>query len=225
MLTQRFDYTPMSRVEIDGKRHYSTPDGNKVASVTTILSATTPKEKLESLENWRKTVGRQNAANITLESSGRGTRMHKFLEDYILSGEISQPGTNPHSIKAASMASKIIDNGLKNVTEFNGVECSLFYPELYAGTTDLVGKWKGNLAILDFKQSNKLKKREWIDDYFMQLTSYAQAHNKMFDTDIKTGVVLMCTQDLEYQEFIIEGDEFDFYANKWWDRVQEYYSR
>lgn len=225
MLSSTFSYTPMSREEINGSRHYVTPDGNKVASVTTILSATTPKEKLQSLENWRKTVGYKKAAEITTESSGRGTRMHSYLEKYIETGILPTAGTNPHSIKANAMAQKVIEKGLSQVSAFHGIECQLFYPELYAGTTDLVGDWHGKLAIIDYKQSNKPKKREWIDDYFMQLASYATAHNKMYGTEISTGVVLMCTPELEFQEFIITGDEFEMWTNKWWDRVHQYYSK
>jgi len=215
----------MTREQINGSRHYVTPDGNKVASVTTILSATASKEKLQSLENWRKKVGHQNAANITAESSGRGTRMHSYLEKYIETGILPSAGTNPHAMTSHNMAARVIEKGLSQVTASHGIECQLFYPELYAGTTDLVGDWQGDLAIIDYKQSNKPKKREWIDDYFIQLASYATAHNVMYGTNINTGVILMCTPDLEYQEFVITGSEFDMWANKWWDKVHQYYSK
>jgi genome maintenance exonuclease 1 len=121
------------------------------------------------------------------------------------------------------MARTIIENAFRHIDESWGVEVSLYYPELYAGTTDHAGVWKGKPAIMDFKQSNKLKKKEWISDYFLQLCSYSEAHNELFNTEIKTGVILLCTQDFQYQEFVIEEDEFEFWKNKWYDRVAQYY--
>jgi genome maintenance exonuclease 1 len=100
---------------------------------------------------------------------------------------------------------------------------------LYAGTTDCVGVWNGKPAIIDFKQTNKPKKREWIGDYFLQLTAYAQAHNEMHGTDINTGVILMCAKPdskdatPQYQEFVLEADEFDHWSEQWMKRVELYY--
>ena len=123
----------------------------------------------------------------------------------------------------------IINNGLPKVTEIWGMEASLYYPELYAGTTDLVGVWKGRPAIMDFKQTNKPKKREYIDDYFLQLVAYSEAHNHTHGTDINTGVILMCARPKdtdstpEYQEFVLEGVKFEMYRQLWWKRVEQYY--
>jgi genome maintenance exonuclease 1 len=223
MINQLYDYTPIKRESVDGKRHYCTPDGGKVPSVTTILDKTKPEEAKKALMEWKKRVGEQEAQKITTEAAGRGTRMHKFLEDYVLTGAIKAPGSNPYSIQSHSMANSIIAQGLINVDEFWGVEVPLFYSGLYAGTTDCLGIWKGKPAILDFKQTNKPKKREWIGDYFLQLAAYSQAHNNMHGTAIETGVILMCDANSVYQEFVIEGDEFHTYVNKWWDRVEQYY--
>lgn len=224
MIKSIYNYTPLSRAESGGKRHYQTPDGHKVPSVTTILDATKSEESKQALNNWRKRVGAEQAKQITTEAAGRGTRMHSYLEGYIKTGEIKDHGTNPYSAQSHGMAKIIIDSALsKHVDEFWGVEVPLYYSQLYAGTSDCIGIWKGKSAILDFKQTNKPKKREWIEDYFLQLAAYAMAHNSMHGTDIATGVILMCSAGGEYQEFEIGGDEFENYSHVWLNRVEKYY--
>ena len=223
MITNKFTYQPLNRETIDGKRHYVTPDNQRVSSVTTILDATKTQESRDALNNWRKRVGTEKAQNITTEAAGRGTRMHKWLENYVKNGMLDEPGTNPYSQQSHVMANKIIEHGLINVNEYWGVEIPVYYPSLYAGTTDCVGVWKDKPAIIDFKQSNKAKKREWIDDYFMQLCAYMLAHDEVHSTKIEAGVILMCTQDFQYQEFVLEGSDLEKYKNMWWDRVAEYY--
>jgi genome maintenance exonuclease 1 len=123
------------------------------------------------------------------------------------------------------MAQTIIDMGLSKCQEFWGTEVSLYFPEVYAGTTDLVGVHDNIECIMDHKQTNKPKKREWIDDYFLQLAAYATAHNEVYGTKIRKGVIFMCSADNQYQEFIVEGVEFDKYVDGWFKRVEEYYSR
>lgn len=224
MLINKFNYSPISRTTIEGKRHYALPDGTAVPSVTTILDKTKSEEKKQVLLNWRKSVGEKRATEITTEAASRGTRMHKWLENYVINGSIDAPGSNPYSIQSHGMANVIISEALtKHVTEFWGVEVPVYYSGLYAGTTDCLGLWKGKPAILDFKQTNKPKKREWIDDYFIQLAAYALAHNDMHGTDIKTGVILMCSANNEYQEFVIEEAEFEHWTEEWLKRVELYY--
>ena len=223
-IPDKYKYEPLSRVTIDGKRRYATPDGEKLPSVTTILDATKSEESKQALNNWRKRVGYKQAQAITTEAANRGTRMHKFIEDYIKNGVISESGSNPYSIQSHKMAQNIIQNGLVNCNEFWGTEVPLYYPAVYAGTTDLVGIHDGSEAIMDHKQSNKFKKREWIEDYFLQLTAYATAHNEVHGTKIRKGVIFMCTADNVYQEFIVEGNEFDEWQDKWFKRLEEYYS-
>ena len=213
----------MSRVEIDGKRRYATPDGEKLPSVTTILDATKSEESKKALMEWRKRVGAQKAQDITTEAAGRGTRMHKWLEDYIKTGLINEPGSNPYSQQSHKMAKTIISEGLVNCNEYWGTEVPLYYPKIYAGTTDLVGIHDGDEAIMDHKQTNKPKKREWIEDYFVQLAAYANAHNEVHGTKIRKGVIFMCSADNIYQEFILEGSEFDKYTDIWFKRVEKYY--
>ena len=233
MITQRYNYTPLNRETIDGKRHYCLPDGSKVPSVTTILDRTKPAEAREALANWRKAVGEKRAQEITTEAANRGTRMHAYLEQYVLTTDLKPLPGNPYAHPSWFMAAEVILKGLQHVDEFWGTEVPLYYSGLYAGTTDLIGTWKGQPAIMDFKQSNKVKKKEYIGDYFLQLAAYAAAHNEMHNTNINTGVVLMAVQPKlqadgtystpEYLEFVIEGDEFAYWANEWMKRVELYY--
>jgi genome maintenance exonuclease 1 len=234
-ITNKFPYKEMSKVSVDGKRRYLTPDGLKVPSVTTILDATKSEESKQALANWRKNVGYAKAAAITTEAAGRGTRMHKWIEDYIKVDKIGDPGSNPYSQQSHLMATQIIEKGLVNCNEYWGTEVSLHFPEVYAGTTDLCGIHGGAEAIMDHKQSNKPKKREWIDDYFVQTAAYAIAHNEVFNTKIRKGVIFMCVPPErnadntwsvpQYLEFIVEGNEFDKYENMWWKRLEAYYSQ
>lgn len=221
----KFNYVNINRVDTADGRRYLTPDGEKLPSVTTILDATKPEEAKKALQEWRKRVGPQKAQEITTEAAGRGTRMHKYLENFIKTGETGEPGSNPYSKQSHQMAQSIITQGLSKCNEFWGTEVSLYFPKVYAGTTDLVGIHDGSPAIMDHKQSNKLKKKEWISDYFIQLAAYATAHNEVHGTNIRKGVIFMCTADNVYQEFVIEGNEFDAWADKWFSRLEEYYQK
>jgi genome maintenance exonuclease 1 len=234
MYNPRHDYQPIPRVTIDGKRFYATSDGNKLPSVTTILDRTKSEESKKALNQWRARVGAEKAQQITTEAANRGTRMHTYLERYIKEGAIPERGSNPFSWPSHLMANTIVEHGLKNVSEFWGIEVPLYFPKVYAGTTDGAGIHLNAESILDYKQTNKPKRREWIDDYFTQLCAYAEAHNEVYGTQIRKGVVLMCVKpDLDanhniigepkYQEFVLEGAEFDKYRDLWWRRVEQFY--
>ena len=234
MITQRYQYAPLNRESTEGQRLYATPDGKKLPSVTTILDRTRPEEKKQALNEWRRRVGHAQAQAITTEAANRGTRMHSYLEHYVKTGEIKPAGTNPYAWASHVMAQTVIDQGLKNVSEFWGVEIPLYFPGLYAGTTDGAGLHLGDEAILDYKQTNRPKKREWIEDYFLQLVAYALAHNEVHGTRIRKGVVLMCvkpevdgqfniTKPPEYREFVLESQDFDHWEQQWWKRLELYY--
>ena len=233
MITQRYNYAPLSRETVDGKRHYCLPNGKKVPSVTTILDKTKSRESREALANWKKRVGEQQAQQITTEAANRGTRMHSYLETYVMMDDLKPLPSNPFAHPSWFMAAEIILHGLGQVDEFWGVEVPVYYSGLYAGTTDCVGLWNGKPAIIDFKQSNKVKKREWIEDYFLQLAAYALAHDEMTGTGIDQGVILMAVQPKlledqtyttpQYLEFVVAGDEFAHWKNEWIKRVELYY--
>jgi genome maintenance exonuclease 1 len=234
MITPKYQYAPLKRESVDGQRLYATPDGNRLPSVTTILDRTKPAEKRMALENWKRRVGHDKAQQITTEAANRGTRMHSYLEHYVINGVHKDRGTNPFSWSSHAMAEKVIQEGLGKVTEFWGTEVPLYFPSIYAGTTDCVGLHEGCETILDFKQTNKPKKTEWIEDYFLQLVAYAEAHNEVYGTKIRRGVILMCAKpelddqgnlvtEPQYQEWIVEGEEFDRCTDRWWHRVEQYY--
>ena len=234
MYNPKFDYQPIPRVVVEGKRFYATPDGKNLPSVTTILDKTKSEESREALNRWRRSVGAEKAQQITTEAANRGTRMHTYLEDYVKTGEIKERTTNPFSWASHAMAHVVVEKGLKNVNEFWGIEVPLYFPGIYAGTTDGAGIHLNEESILDYKQSNKPKRREWIEDYFVQLCAYAEAHNEVHGTRIRKGVILMCVKpDVDeqfniikppqYQEFVLEGNEYDKYRDLWWRRVEQFY--
>ena len=217
----KYRYPKTVREVIEGKRHYNIDDKEKLPSVTTILSATQSAEKREALARWRESKGEEEATRIVDQAGARGTAMHKILEMFILKqGYLDETEVGK---QAHNMALRVIEQGLCNVPEYYGTECTLYYPGLYAGQTDLVGIHKGQDAIIDFKQTNKPKKREWIEDYCLQLAAYAMAHNFIYKTEITKGVVMMCSKDNYYQEFVVEGKEFQQYKFNFLRRVDEYY--
>ena len=205
---------------IDGKRHYDIGD-DKLPSVTTILSATQSEEKKKSLADWRARMGAQSADRIRDVSAMRGTAMHKFLECYI-DGSGHKDLTSIGK-EAEPMAKKIIESGLGDLGEVWGQEVTLYYPGLYAGATDIVGIYEGKPAIIDFKQTNKPKKREWISDYFCQLGAYCMAHNYVYGTKIQSGVILMCSKDLLFQKFEVSGSEFVRHQHDFLRKIDQYY--
>ena len=208
-----YKYPKSSRSLVEGNRHYDISN-EKLPSVTTILGATQSKEKEESLARWKAKVGENEAAN-------RGTLMHSFLEYYV--GGEKLLDTTDEGQAASGMGQVIIDQGLKDMEEVWGSEVTLFYPGLYAGSTDLCGVFSGRESIVDFKQTNKPKRREWIDDYFVQLGAYAMAHDVVYKTCIDQGVVLMCSKDGYFQKFTSNGKEFTRHKHKFLEKVDQYY--
>lgn len=230
----RFDYQMMERVSEDGRRLYKSPDGRRLPSVTTILDRTKPEESRRALAEWKRRVGTEQAQKITTEAANRGTRMHTYLEHYVKTGELKPAGSNPYAWPSHQMAMTVIDQGLRNVTEFWGVEIPLYFPNLYAGTSDGAGIHAGEESILDYKQTNKPKREEWIDDYKLQLVAYALAHNEVYGTKIRKGVILMCVKPEldaqfniisppQYQEFVLHPEDFDHWEQAWWRRLELYY--
>jgi len=202
------------------KRVYLTPDGESLPSVTTILSAT---KDMTHLNEWKKRIGEQKAKEITTEAAGVGTAMHSNLERFI-AGIQRQPGNNPVHVQANKMADEIIKNGLSDVNEVWAMEQSLYFPGLYSGTTDLVAVYKDNPSVCDYKQTNKPKKAEWVEDYYLQLMAYILAHNEVYGTDIKEGHVFMCSRNCEYQQFDLLPQDFNKYQDMWLNKVEEYYN-
>jgi len=224
MLSSPYEYVELTKEtnESTGIRHYNTPDKEFLPSVTTILSQTVDPEDNKALEAWKEFMGEKRANQIRDEAANRGTVMHRRLE-YHVKGIEKKVGSNFVQQQGYNMSKVIIEKGLSQMTSLWGSEITLWFPGLYAGSTDLVGEWNGKPAIVDFKQANKKKTDAVITNYKTQLCAYAMAHNEIYGTEINTGVVLVCTVALEYQEFILEKNEFNEYSDKWLNRVELYY--
>jgi genome maintenance exonuclease 1 len=219
---KQFEYPASMRTSIEGKRHYEIT-GSHLPSVTTILSATETAEKQASLAKWREKVGMDTAARITEQSAARGTTMHAILED-ALEGK-NRVDMTENGVLATRMAQQIIDNAFPKMDEIWGSEVTVYYPGLYAGATDIVGIYNGVESIMDFKQSNKPKRREWLGDYKLQLAAYAMAHNQIYGTNIKQGVNLICTKECLFQEFIFDEEEMKQGCLEFIKRTAQYYAQ
>ena len=213
----KYTYIDGTRSDDHGTRTYDVA-GHRLPSVTTILSRT---KDQTFLKEWKAKVGEKKAEEIKNLSSNRGTAMHKFLEKYVL-GEGYDDLTELGKV-AKKMASKVIDIGLTPVNEYYGSEVTLYYPGLYAGSTDLICSHNGKETVVDFKQSNRPKQREWVGDYFLQIAAYAMAHDYVHNSKIEQGVIMMCTPDLYYQEFVVEGAELRRYKHEFLKRLDMYY--
>ena len=217
-LNKKYTYVPGSRTT-DHESGHRTYDfkGLKLPSVTTILSRT---KDQSFLDRWRAKVGYEEAERIKNLSSKRGTSMHKFIENHI-SGtgydDLTEIG-----VQAKPMAHKIIEMGLTPIAEYYGSEVTLHYPGLYAGSTDLVCLHNGKETIVDFKQSNKPKREEWIEDYFLQIGAYAMAHDYVHHSNIEQGIIMVCTPDLYFQEFRFDGDQMRQYRHKFLERLSQF---
>ncbi len=216
----KFSYPKSSKSFENGLRKYMFGD-EKLPSVTSILQATKSEEDKASLENWKKRVGYEEANKIKVEASNRGTSMHSYIEDF-LKGRINESFFESNE-QYKNMAKEIIDKGIKGkLEEIYGMETALHYPEKYAGTADLVGIYQGQETIIDFKQANKPKKIDYIQDYFLQLGAYTLAHNVVYKTSITSGVILLCTVDNLFQDFKIDGAELIMYQNLFLGRLKKF---
>lgn len=214
IINRIYDYQPIERIATEQGRKYLVEGSTPLPSVTTILSKN---KDMTFLDNWKARIGINEATRITNESSTLGTGLHANLENYILGKPIS--GT----FMEQALANVIIKKAFPKVDEIWGTEVALYSKDLYAGTTDAVGIHEGIPSIIDFKNSIREKKKEWIEDYFMQVCAYSIAHNEMFGTNIHRGVIMIATRDAKYQEFIIEGDEFSHYEMMWANKLCAYY--
>ena len=217
----KFTYPNSIRSIISGSRHYNL-GGSNLPSVTSILKATQSAEDKAAIEAWKERVGHKEAEKIKNEASSRGSSMHFFIEQFLL-GKFNLDLLDEEN-KSKKMALEIIDNGLKNkLTEIWGAEATVYYPGKYAGTADCIGVYEGKETILDFKQSNKPKKEEYIEDYFLQIGAYSLAHNTVHNSKITQGVILICTVDRLFQDFKIEENELKNYQNKFLEKVEQFY--
>ena len=215
----KYTYDHATRTELHGSRTYDVL-GLRLPSVTTILAKT---KDQTYLTKWKNKVGHEEADRIKNYSGKRGTSMHKFIEKYIQ--ESGYEDLTPIGKEAKPMAEKIIESGLKPISYYYGSEVTLYYPGLYAGSTDLVCEHEGKDTIIDFKQANRPKKEEWIEDYYLQIAAYAMAHDYVHNSNIHQGIIMVCTPDLYYQEFKFEGNEMRQYRHKFLERLSQYHGK
>ena len=217
-----YKYPASTRSLIQGNRHYDV-NQEMLPSVTTILAETQSIEKRQSLAKWRQKIGENVANKYVEEAARRGTALHEYLEYYLRNEKILDLSDEGQA--ARSMGQAIIDQGLHDLSEIWGSEVTLFYPGLYAGQTDLCGVYQNRESIVDFKQTNKPKRKEWIEDYFLQLAAYAMAHDIIYNTCVEQGVILMCSKDGFFQKFTSNGEEFTSFKHNFLKKVGEFYQK
>ena len=216
-MNNKFTYPNLERVDTEIGRHYLDSNGNLVPSVTTVLSGTSNNK--EGIEKWRQKVGDVEADRIMKQSTDIGTAVHEAIEKYLSKEHWDDFEETNDQLMARKMTSKFINKGLEKITEIWGLEVGLILDNLYAGTADCVGTYQDVPSLIDFKTARRIKRREWIEDYFLQGCAYANAHNVMFNTDIKQIVILMVDRDLVFKEFIVRLDEFNELTTKWKKRL------
>ncbi len=219
-VVKRYKYESLLRNDSPEGRKYVTATGESLPSVTTVLDATKDKSHLDA---WVKNVGEEEANRIKNEAAMVGTHMHGCLERFIKHRPIEVP-TSWLAVKGYRMAMTLAENFFPNLTEVWGSEVNVYYPQKYAGSTDMAGVYRNKSAIVDFKQANRMKKRDWIEDYFHQLAAYALAHDAVHGTEIEQGVVLMASQDGQVQEFVSVGREWAQYKQAWFARLEGFYA-
>ena len=221
-MINKFEYPNLERVDTDIGRHYLDSDNKPVPSVTTVLSGTSKSK--DGLVQWRNRVGDQEADRIIKQSTDIGTAVHEAIEKFLNKEDWNNFENTSDQILAKNISNKFIKDALKGITEIWGLEVGLILDNLYAGTADCVGLYKDIPTLIDFKTAKKIKKRDWIEDYFLQGCAYANAHNVMFETNIKQVVILMVDRDLTFKEFVVGPSEFNSITNDWKNRLKKFHN-
>ena len=219
-MINKFEYPNLERVDTDIGRHYLDSHNKAVPSVTTVLSGTSKSK--DALVQWRNRVGDEEADRIIKQSTDIGTAVHEAIEKFLNKEDWDNFENTSDQILAKNISNKFIKDALKGITEIWGLEVGLILDNLYAGTADCVGLYRDIPTLIDFKTAKKIKKRDWIEDYFLQGCAYANAHNVMFGTDIQQIVILMVDRNLIFQEYIVRPTEFSYLTRKWKNRLIEF---
>ena len=217
LLKKKYEYPILERVDTEIGRHYLDSNNKPVPSVTTVLSGTSKSK--DGLIEWRNRIGDEEADRVIKQSTDIGTLVHLAIENYLNNNEWSNFGSSYEERISEQITKRFISDALKNITEVWGLEVGLILDNLYAGTADCVGKYADVPSLIDFKTAKKIKKREWIEDYFLQGCAYANAHNVMFESNIKQIVILMVDRDLIFREFVVKENEFNHLTEKWKKRL------
>lgn len=215
----KYSYPTLNTVSLEGRRWYETPAG-LFPSITTVLGETAPEESKERLRRWKESLG-DRAAEISKEATDHGTNVHLLCERHFRGEDVLAP-IDGEPVRARDvMAFNALKIKLKLVEEVWGVEATLFSKQLQlGGRCDAIGMFRGVPCIIDYKTSARIKAREDIEDYFLQLCFYGTAHNEMFGTDIQNGVILMVSDAGFPLEFRVNlGEKLDALkvrAEKFW---------
>ena len=220
MITNLYQYPELTRVEKNDVRYYQDSISNLVPSVTTILSATGDHSGIDA---WKRRVGPKTAKAVVDEATTIGTAVHLAIENYLYGKEWEQFTDDKMGMLAHQIAKRFICDCLGDIDEVWGLESGLVLDGLYAGTADCIGIFRGKPTIIDFKTAKKIKRKDWIEDYFLQGAAYANAHNVMYKTNIESIAILMVDRDLLFKEFLVNSKEFNSYTEKWKKRLIDYY--
>ena len=220
MITNLYQYPELTRVEKNDVRYYQDSLSNLVPSATTILSATGDHSGIDA---WKRRVGPKTAKAVVDEATTIGTAVHLAIENYLYGKEWEQFADDKMGMLAHQIAKRFICDCLGDIDEVWGLESGLVLDGLYAGTADCIGIFRGKPTIIDFKTAKKIKRKDWIEDYFLQGAAYANAHNVMYKTNIESIAILMVDRDLLFKEFLVNSKEFNSYTEKWKKRLIGYY--
>ena len=222
LIKEAYIYPNLRRVENDLGRFYIDSNGKEVPSVTTVLSATSDKS---GIDEWKRRVGHEEATRIINESTTIGSNVHNALENYLNGDDWKIQDDDSYISKTSiSILNCFIENLINDISNIWGLEVGVILDGLYAGTADCVGIYNEKESLIDFKTAKKIKPKEWIEDYFLQCSAYANAHNVMFGTDIKQIVILMADRNQEFKKFVVNGREFDHYTNKWKQKLINFHN-
>ena len=196
----------------NGKRHYATPSGELYPSITTVLGELNK----AAISAWRKRVGETEANKISGKASRRGTRLHSVCESYIQNKEEYLNGETPHIVELF----KTIEPILERVDNIQGVELALYSNHFgIAGRTDCIAEFDGVLSVIDYKTSNKIKKKEWCESYFAQCAFYAVAYEELTKIPVPQVVVIIAVDNEHPQLFVENRDDW---VDKIWEAKKLY---
>ena len=195
----------LKREEYNGKRYYISPSGRRLPSVTTFLSHF----KGDSIQKWRKKVGEEEANRISTRASRRGTKFHSLMESYISNQEVFS-STTTDVMPDMKLAFRNMLPTLDRLDNVHYLETMLYSETLgLAGQVDCIAEFDGVPSIIDFKTSLRLKKEEWILNYFEQCTCYSLMYEEMTGIQCKQIVVLISVDDeQEPQVFVKQRGEY-----------------
>jgi genome maintenance exonuclease 1 len=203
----------MTTENVNGKRIYVTPDGDKYPSITTILSEFSK----ASIQEWRKRVGETEANKISGKASRRGTSLHSVCESYIKNEDGYLDGQTPNIVELF----KNIEPFLERIDNVHGVELGLYSKHFgVAGRTDLIAEFDGVLSAIDYKTSNRIKKKDWCESYFAQGAFYAVAYEELTKIPVSQVVIVIAVDNEQPQLFVEKRDDW---IDKIWEAKKLYY--